>query len=115
MLTGAGGSIGSELVRQLLRFEPAKLLLLDKDETLLYELETELAETGNTVPCKVLMGDIRQAVKTTNANVSQHLTILRHRGIIESRKDANFIYNRIVDQRVVVLMNTMQNLYCPEH
>jgi FlaA1/EpsC-like NDP-sugar epimerase/lipopolysaccharide/colanic/teichoic acid biosynthesis glycosyltransferase len=60
LITGAGGSIGSELVRQLVRFEPAKLLLLDKDETLLYELETDLIETHPALmPYEVIISDIR--------------------------------------------------------
>lgn len=57
-------------------------------------------------------GDIQTAVQTTNANVSQHLTIMRNQGIITSRKEANFIYNRIADERVLDLMNTLQNLFC---
>ena len=63
---------------------------------------------------EMTVGDIREEVKTTNANVSQHLSILRNQGIIEYRKDANFIYNRIHDTRVVELMQTMRALYCQE-
>lgn len=59
------------------------------------------------------VGDIREQVKTTNANVSQHLNILRSQGIIDYRKDANFIYNRITDPRIIELMQTMQTLFCP--
>ncbi len=59
------------------------------------------------------VGDIREQVKTTNANVSQHLNILRSQGIIDFRKDANFIYNRIQDPRIIDLMAKMQNLFCP--
>ncbi len=59
------------------------------------------------------VGDIREEVKTTNANVSQHLNILRSQGIIDYRKDANFIYNRITDPRIIELMQTMQTLFCP--
>jgi len=58
------------------------------------------------------VGDIQTAVQTTNANVSQHLTIMRNQGIVTSRKEANFIYNRIGDDRVVALMDTLQDLYC---
>ena len=61
---------------------------------------------------ELTVGEIREAVRTTNANVSQHLTILRNQGVIIARKDANFIYNRITDQRVVELINTMQDLFC---
>ena len=59
------------------------------------------------------VGDIREQVKTTNANVSQHLNILRSQGIIAYRKDANFIYNRIQDPRIIELMSKMQELFCP--
>jgi len=59
------------------------------------------------------VGDIRDQVETTNANVSQHLNILRSQGIIDYRKDANFIYNRITDKRILELMQTMRKLFCP--
>ena len=58
------------------------------------------------------VGEIQTAVQTTNANVSQHLSKLRNQGIITTRKEANFIYNQIADERVVNLMNTLQELFC---
>ena len=58
------------------------------------------------------VGDLLAAVQTTNGNISQHLTILRNQGIINCRKDANFIYNRIADQRVLRLMASLQLLFC---
>lgn len=61
------------------------------------------------------VGDIREKVKTTNANVSQHLNILRSQGIIDFRKDANFIYNRIADKRILELIQTMRTLFCPDY
>lgn len=61
------------------------------------------------------VGDLREQVKTTNANVSQHLNILRSQGIIDFRKDANFIYNRISDRRILELIQKMRHLFCPEH
>ena len=61
---------------------------------------------------ELTVGEIREVVETTNANVSQHLTIMRNQGIIVARKEANFIYNRIADERVVELINTMQDLFC---
>jgi ArsR family transcriptional regulator len=63
---------------------------------------------------EMTVGDIREEVKTTNANVSQHLSILRNQGIIGYRKDANFIYNRIHDTRILELMQIMRKLYCQE-
>ncbi|HBH32892.1 MAG TPA: ArsR family transcriptional regulator, partial [Desulfofustis sp.] len=60
------------------------------------------------------VGDLREQVKTTNANVSQHLNILRSQGIIDFRKDANFIYNRITDTRIAALIEKMRQLFCPD-
>ena len=61
---------------------------------------------------EMAVGDIREEVKTTNANVSQHLSILRNQGIVSSRKDANFIYNKIEDKRVLDLIARMRELFC---
>lgn len=61
---------------------------------------------------EMAVGDIREEVKTTNANVSQHLSILRNQGIVSSRKDANFIYNKIADERVLDLIAKMRDLFC---
>jgi ArsR family transcriptional regulator len=61
---------------------------------------------------EMAVGDIREEVKTTNANVSQHLSILRNQGIVSSRKDANFIYNKIEDGRVLELIAKMRDLFC---
>ena len=60
------------------------------------------------------VGELREEVKTTNANVSQHLTILRNKNIISFRKEANFIYNKIADSRILQLMASMKELFCDE-
>ena len=59
------------------------------------------------------VGEIRDQVQTTNANVSQHLSILRGQGIIDYRKDANFIYNKIIDKRILELIKKLHLLFCP--
>ncbi len=61
---------------------------------------------------EMTVGEIREETKTSIGNISQHLNILRNQGIISSRKDANFIYNRIADKRVVKLMKHLQDLFC---
>ena len=62
LVTGAGGSIGSELCRQLARMRPARLVLLDHAETNLFQIERELVERGitNIVP---VIGDVKDAGK----------------------------------------------------
>jgi DNA-binding transcriptional ArsR family regulator len=63
---------------------------------------------------EMTVSEIREVVKTTNANVSQHLTILRNKNIINFRKDANFIFNKIADPRIIELMSLMKNIFCPD-
>ncbi len=63
LITGAGGSIGSELCRQLLRFEPAKLLLLDHDENALFEVERELHAKFDGRKLVPLIADITDAAR----------------------------------------------------
>ncbi len=61
LVTGAAGSIGSELVRQLREFQPSELILLDKDENGLYEIGLETRETFESVT--EVVADIREAAR----------------------------------------------------
>jgi DNA-binding transcriptional ArsR family regulator len=61
---------------------------------------------------ELCVSQIRENMDTSGANISQHLNIMRSQEIIGSRREANFIYNRIVDPRVLELMKTMKNLFC---
>jgi len=60
---------------------------------------------------EVSVGDLRDRLHTTGPNITQHLNILRNQGIIDFRKDANYIYNRIIDERIIELIGTMRQLY----
>ncbi|MCI5130552.1 MAG: ArsR family transcriptional regulator [Candidatus Electrothrix sp. EH2] len=62
---------------------------------------------------ELTVSEIREEVATSGANISQHLNIMRNQGVIGSRKESNFIYNRIIDERVIELMKTMKQLFCP--
>ncbi|MBM9613434.1 helix-turn-helix transcriptional regulator [Desulfobulbus rhabdoformis] len=57
--------------------------------------------------------ELQRTIQTTDGNLSQHLSVLRNQGIISSRKEANFIYNKINDKHIVALMNSLQKIYCP--
>jgi len=59
------------------------------------------------------VGELQQEVKTSHANVSQHLALLRNQGIVSCRKDANYIRNRIADESILQLIATMRELFCP--
>lgn len=63
MVTGAAGSIGSEMVRQLIKFKPANLILFDQAETPLYDVEMELREQQNCFNFEVVIGDIADPVR----------------------------------------------------
>jgi FlaA1/EpsC-like NDP-sugar epimerase len=58
MVTGAGGSIGSELARQVARFQPAKLLLVERAEFALFEIDGELRRTRSEIEMAPLVADI---------------------------------------------------------
>jgi FlaA1/EpsC-like NDP-sugar epimerase len=59
LVSGAGGSIGSELCRQLCRFNPRKLVLFERAESPLYEIELELKKTFNGIEITPMLGDIQ--------------------------------------------------------
>lgn len=63
LVTGASGSIGSELCRQALKLRPSRLVLLELDESRLYETYIELNEIANGTQVKMALGDVRNAVK----------------------------------------------------
>lgn len=66
MITGAGGSIGSELVRQVARFQPARLLLVERAEFALFAIEQELHTTGLKVPALSLVADVSDEARMHN-------------------------------------------------
>lgn len=61
LVTGAGGSIGSELCRQVLGYAPAQLVMLDNGEFNLYRIEQEMRERGASKVCVALLGDVRDS------------------------------------------------------
>ncbi len=67
MVTGAGGSIGSELCRQLAQFAPARLLLFELSEFALYQLEQELAASYPDLELVCLVGDVKNRVRVAEA------------------------------------------------
>ena len=55
---------------------------------------------------------IVENVGTSQSNISQHLAILRDKGILASRKDANRVYYRVGDARTLRLISMMQEVFC---
>jgi FlaA1/EpsC-like NDP-sugar epimerase len=63
MVTGAGGSIGSELCRQIARFAPARIVLFEQSELALYRIEQEFADQGARFEVTAVAGDAKDAVR----------------------------------------------------
>ena len=61
MVTGAGGSIGSELCRQIARFRPARLVLFEISEAALYEIKTTLVDAFPQLGIVSVVGDVKHA------------------------------------------------------
>lgn len=61
---------------------------------------------------EVSVQDIVEHVGTSQSNISQHLSILRDKGILASRKDANKVYYRISDQKIVALIGSLREAFC---
>ncbi len=56
--------------------------------------------------------DIVDNVGTSQSNISQHLAILRDKGVLYTRKDANRVYYRIDDPRIIKLVGMMRDVFC---
>ena len=79
LVTGGGGSIGSELCRQVMRFKPAKLRIFDIYENCAYELQMELQQKyGRDVPITVLVGSIRDKARLDEVFETYHPTVVFH-------------------------------------
>jgi len=64
---------------------------------------------------EISVQDIVDYVGTSQSNISQHLAILRDKGILASRKDANRVYYRVGDDRTLKLIDMMQQVFCSTH
>jgi len=67
MVTGAGGSIGTEICRQVARFFPRQLILYEANELALYRIEQEFRERFREVPITCLMGDVKDPLRLAQA------------------------------------------------
>jgi DNA-binding transcriptional ArsR family regulator len=59
--------------------------------------------------------DIVEQVGTSQSNISQHLSILREKNILGSKKDANRVYYFIDDERMLQLIKMMRDVFCTTH
>ena len=99
LITGAGGSIGSELCRQVARFAPARLVLLELSEFNLYTIEQELSEAFPALQLVRLIGDVkdlvqmRQICMTWLPQVVFHAAAYKHVPLMEDHNAAAALRN----------------------
>ena len=89
LVTGAGGSIGSELCRQLVRFNPAELIMLDRDESALHELQLSIYGRALLDTPQTVLADLRDEraindlFETRKPQVVFHAAALKHLPLLE--------------------------------
>jgi FlaA1/EpsC-like NDP-sugar epimerase len=89
LVTGAGGSIGSELCRQLARFNPAELIMLDRDESALHELQLSIHGRALLDTPQTVLADLRDAAtinhifESRRPEVVFHAAALKHLPLLE--------------------------------
>ena len=89
LVTGAGGSIGSELCRQLARFNPAELIMLDRDESALHEVQLSIHGRALLDTPQTVLADLRDQAtinhifETRKPEVVFHAAALKHLPLLE--------------------------------
>jgi O-antigen biosynthesis protein WbqV len=106
LVTGAGGSIGSELTRQIAAFEPSRLALLDSSEFHLYEIDLEIRERHPRLDRRAILADVRDGDRVRRIVAEEtpelvfHAAALKHVPMVEAHPDEGFLTN-VVGTRTV--------------
>lgn len=115
MVTGAGGSIGRELCRQITRWEPSELILLGHGENSIFETLLELQESSPSLSIKPLIADIRdhqriEAIfREYKPQVVFHTAAHKHVPLMETNV-AEAIMNNVIGTRTIVASSLKNNV-----
>ncbi len=116
LITGASGSIGSELARQIASIHPASLIICDQTETGLYELEYELQKNyylGNSL--KVFLGDVKDENSMNNMfrqflpNVVFHAAAYKHVPMMENHP-SEAVRNNVLGTKTIADLSELYNV-----
>ncbi len=106
-VTGGAGSIGSEIVRQLIDLEAKKVIVYDNSEYLIFMLEQQLKETGRRHKCELIIGSIlnsdklNQVLRTYKPDFVFHAAAYKHVHLMQDNVDESVHNNVIGTKRVV--------------
>lgn len=107
VVTGAGGSIGSELVRQITGFKPSRLVLVDSNEYALYLINQEVAELSDDLNRDAVIADVRardrimSLIDEERPDIVFHAAALKHVPLVESNPSEGILTNVIGTRNVV--------------
>jgi len=107
LVTGAGGSIGAELCRQIARFKPARLVLLDASELALYTIEQEFRARFPGLPAAFMIGDVKdrervvQVLRTYRPSAVFHAAAYKHVPLMEEENAWQAVRNNVLGTLVV--------------
>ncbi len=107
LVTGAGGSIGSELCRQVARFAPGRLVLFEQNEYALYTIEQEFAERYPGLPVTAVVGDAKDPVRVGQIiaahapSVVFHAAAYKHVPLMESENAWQAVLNNVAGTGVI--------------
>ncbi len=107
LITGAGGTIGAELTRQVAELDPCHLIVVENSEHNLYQIDLELHEKFRDLPRTALLGDVRDATQMSNIlsrlkpQIVFHAAALKHVPIVEDNIAEGLLTNVIGTQNVV--------------
>ncbi|CAN0570948.1 unnamed protein product, partial [Laminaria digitata] len=106
LVTGAGGTIGSELCRQIATFDPATIVLLDNSEYQLYTIDMEISEKAPEIVRRAILADVRDKDRIDRIFAVErpelvfHAAALKHVPMVELHPDEGALTN-IAGTRVV--------------
>ncbi|HLJ22168.1 MAG TPA: nucleoside-diphosphate sugar epimerase/dehydratase [Stellaceae bacterium] len=106
LVTGAGGTIGAELVRQVAALGPGRLTLFDSSEYQLYSIDREILEAHPDLPREAVIGDVRDARRVDEAIAAArpelvfHAAALKHVPIVEAHPIEGVLTNTVGTRNV---------------
>ncbi|PKN18692.1 MAG: polysaccharide biosynthesis protein [Deltaproteobacteria bacterium HGW-Deltaproteobacteria-6] len=107
LITGCGGSIGSELCRQVVKYQPRNLILIDSSESSLFSIQMEMQNENYCRRCEAVLGQVQDEVLMNTVfekykpDVVFHAAAYKHVPMME-KNPWQAVYNNIIGSRVIM-------------
>lgn len=116
LITGAGGSIGSELCRQVVKYQPSKIILLDSSESNLFNIQMALQNESYFHNCEAILGQVQDEVLMEEIFVKYkpevvfHAAAYKHVPMLE-KNPWQAVFNNIIGSRVAMEMSIKHHVH----